>query len=85
MVPMVVGIWPVLLGGIYLMNHRKDKITGADKTTAVREAVDSTQAAADEKLKKVNEKAKADKEKAVDKAVKEALENAAKESGEEKS
>jgi hypothetical protein len=85
MVPMVVGIWPALLGGIYLMNRRKDQIIAAEKATAVKEAIDTTQSAADEKLKKANEKAKADKEKAIEKAVKEALENAAKEQGEENS
>jgi len=89
MVPMVVGIWPVLLGGIYLINHRKDQISAAEKASAVKEAINTTQAAANEKLKIANEKAKADKEKAiekaVDRAVKETLGNAKKDRGEEKS
>jgi formate dehydrogenase iron-sulfur subunit len=34
-VPMVVGLWPVLLTGIYAMNKRKDKIAAEEKAKAV--------------------------------------------------
>jgi hypothetical protein len=82
-VPIIVGLWPALLGGIYVMTHTKEKAATREKNSAVREAIETTQAAADEARKKAAEKAKADKEKAVDLAVKKALEKAAKESAEE--
>lgn len=84
-VPLIVGVWPALLGGIYLMSHRKEKIAAREKKDAVKNAVDSTQAAADEAMKKAAEKAKMDREKAVEIAVKKALEEATKEKGGEES
>jgi Fe-S-cluster-containing dehydrogenase component len=79
-VPIILGVWPALLGGIYLMTRTKEKAAARDKDSAVKRAIDETQAAADEARKKAAEKAKADQEKAVDRAVKKALEKAAKES-----
>jgi formate dehydrogenase iron-sulfur subunit len=32
-VPMVVGLWPVLLTGIYAMSKRKEKIAAEEKAT----------------------------------------------------
>jgi ferredoxin len=82
-VPIILGVWPALLGGIYIMTRTKEKAAARDKDSAVREAIETTQAAADEVRKKAAEKAKADQEKAVERAVKKALEKAAKESAEE--
>jgi len=82
-VPVIAGVWPALLGGIYLMTRTKEKTSAREKATAVREAIDATQAAADEARKKAAEKAKADQEKAVQAAVKKALDQAAKESAKE--
>jgi Fe-S-cluster-containing dehydrogenase component len=82
-VPIVIGLWPALLGGIYLMNQSQRKSAAQEKATAVKEAIETTQAAADESMKKAAEKAKADKEKAVDAAVKKALSEAAKAKAEE--
>jgi Fe-S-cluster-containing dehydrogenase component len=82
-VPIILGVWPAILGGIYVMTRTKDKAAARDKDSAVREAIEATQAAADEAKKKAAEKAKADQEKAVERAVKKALEKAAKESAEE--
>jgi len=73
-VPMVVGIWPVLLTGIYAMSKRKEKIAKEEKENAVAEAVAATEAAATEKLNTAMNKAKQEKEAAVEKAVKAALE-----------
>lgn len=81
MVPIVIGMWPILLGGIYLINRRKDQAALKEKNDEVAAAVAQTQAAADEKAKAAEEKAKKDKEFAVEKAVKKALEDAAKDSG----
>jgi Fe-S-cluster-containing dehydrogenase component len=83
LVPVIVGVWPALLGGIYLVNRRKDKIAEREKQIAVEKAIETTQAAADEVREKTKEKAKADGEKAVEMAVKKALEEAANREGKE--
>jgi hypothetical protein len=78
-VPIIIGVWPALLGGVYLMSQSRQRNAAREKAAAVKEATETTQAAADEAMKSAIEKAKADKEKAVEKAVKKALEEAAKE------
>jgi formate dehydrogenase iron-sulfur subunit len=83
LVPPVVGIWPALLGGIYLISRRNEKNAARDREEAVQTAVDATQAAANEAMKKAREKADQDKEKAVELAVKKALEAATKEKDKE--
>lgn len=80
-VPMVVGLWPVLLTGIYAMNKRKEKIARREREAAVASAVSETEAQARDNLDKAMEKARADKEKSVETAVKKALEDAAREAG----
>jgi Fe-S-cluster-containing dehydrogenase component len=82
-VPIVIGLWPALLGGVYLMTQSQRRIAAQEKAAAVKEAIDTTQAAADEAMKSAAEKAKADKEKAVERAVKKALDEAAKAKAEE--
>jgi Fe-S-cluster-containing dehydrogenase component len=82
-VPAIVGVWPALLGGVYLMNQRKEKIAKKEKEAAVNEAVAKTQAAADDAMKSAAEKAKVEREKAVENAVKKALQEAAKQKGKE--
>jgi formate dehydrogenase iron-sulfur subunit len=77
-VPMVVGLWPVLLTGIYAVNKRKEKIAAEEQRDAVADAVGQTQSAADEKLAAAMEKAAKDQESAVEREVKKALEEAAK-------
>ena len=77
-VPIVVGLWPVLLTGIYAINKRKEKIAAQEQENAVTEAVAQNQAAADEKLTVALEKAAKDQEAAVEREVKKALEEAAK-------
>jgi hypothetical protein len=78
-VPIIIGVWPAVLGGIYVMTRTKEKAAARQLDSAVREAIETTQAAADEARKAAAEKAKADREKAVESAVKKALEKAAKE------
>ncbi len=60
MVPIVIGMWPVLLGGIYVITKRKDKIAQLEKNSAVEGAINETQTKADAKAKEASEKAKAD-------------------------
>jgi len=83
MVPMVIGIWPVLLGGIYAISKRKEIISRREKESAVENAVSETKADADTKAKAAAERFKKEKESAIDRAVKKALEDAAKENGKE--
>jgi formate dehydrogenase iron-sulfur subunit len=77
-VPIVVGLWPVLLTGIYAINKRKEKIAAEEQRAAVDEAVAKADAAAEDKLKAALEKAEKDKAAAIEKEVKKALEEEAK-------
>lgn len=77
-VPMVVGLWPVLLTGIYAINKRKEKISLEEKELAVASAVEATNSAAEKKLSAALEKANKQKEAAIQKEVKKALDDAAK-------
>ena len=82
-VPMVVGLWPVLLGGIYGINKRKEKIEKEEKAQAVAAAVEAAEAEAKAKMKEAMEFQEKQKEKAIEKAVSKALEEAAKAAEEE--
>lgn len=77
-VPIVVGVWPLLLTGIYAISKRKEKIH-EDEITA---AVAATKAADEEKtqqqLKDLRTKLEKEKETAIQREVKKALEEAAK-------
>jgi Fe-S-cluster-containing dehydrogenase component len=77
-VPIVVGLWPVLLTGIYAINKRKEKIAAEEQHEAVTVAVAQNQAEADAKLATAMAKAAKDQEAAVTREVKKALEEAAK-------
>jgi Fe-S-cluster-containing dehydrogenase component len=76
-VPMVVGLWPVLLTGIYAMNRRKDKIADQQRQAAVEQALAQAKAEAQDQLRVAQEKAAQDKEAAIAREVKKALEEAA--------
>jgi formate dehydrogenase iron-sulfur subunit len=80
-VPMVVGLWPVLLGGIYAINKRKEKIAAQEQQAAVEAAVDRANAEAQTKLKAALDKAEKDKRTAVEREVQKALEAAKAEGG----
>jgi formate dehydrogenase iron-sulfur subunit len=77
-VPIVAGLWPVLLTGIYAVSKRKDKIAKEEKLMAVSEAVAKAQEKAEAKLHRALAKAETDKKAAIEKEVKKALEEAAK-------
>lgn len=78
-VPMVVGLWPVLLTGVYAIAKRRDKIAAEETAQAVTQALTQADHQAQSKLKAALDKAAKEKEAAVAKAVKEALDAAAKE------
>ena len=80
-VPIVVGLWPVLLTGVYAMSRRKDKIAETEKADAVKEALDRASAEAETRLADALAKAESEKQKAIEKAVKSALEEAAEKAG----
>jgi hypothetical protein len=82
-VPMVIGLWPVLLTGIYAVNKRKEKIAAREQADAVAAAVEAANTEAADKLSAALEKAEKAKATAVDKAVKKALEEAEKARAEE--
>jgi len=91
-VPIVVGIWPVFLVGMYGMTKRREKIAAEEKEKAVMIAAAIEKEEGEKKLSKAMEKAQLEKEKALEraeiekeKAVKEALEKAADKSSEEES
>lgn len=85
-VPMVVGLWPVFLAGMYGMTKRREKIAEEEKDLAVVQAVEAANDQAEERMTAALAKAEADKRKALEKAgqekekaVKEALESMNKE------
>ncbi len=82
-VPIVAGLWPVLLTGIYAMNKRKEKIAKEETGLAVAAAVEQTQTEADAKKKAEIEALNKMKQKEIEKAVSKALEEAAKPEKEE--
>lgn len=72
-VPLVVGLWPVLLTGSYAMNKRREKIAKEELKTAVTVSVEMANVAADEKIKAALQKADSIKKKEIENAVKKAL------------
>jgi Fe-S-cluster-containing dehydrogenase component len=79
-VPIVVGLWPVLLTGIYAMSQRKDKVSEEEKADAVAEAVAAAESKAEQNLSNKMKEAAKEKEFAIKKALEEA---AKKQEGEE--
>ncbi len=77
-VPMVAGLWPVLLGGVYAINKRREKIEKQEKEQAVAEALAKAKEEAKAEMDQAMKFAEKQKEKAVEKAVSQALEEAAK-------
>jgi Fe-S-cluster-containing dehydrogenase component len=77
-VPVIAAMWPVLLGGIYAVSKRKDKVASEERMQAVAAALAKAREEAQAKLDKAMEKAEAEKKSAVEREVKKALEEAAK-------
>ncbi len=82
-VPMVVGLWPVLLTGVYAISKRKDKIAKEEQDEAVHQTRTELTQEMNTKLSALKDKMTKEKEKAVDQEVKKALEEAAKKAEEE--
>jgi Fe-S-cluster-containing dehydrogenase component len=77
-VPIVVGLWPVLLTGIYAITQRKEKVSAEEQRTAVAEAVKAAHSKAETEMARALEKAEKDKESAIKQAVKKAVDEAVK-------
>ena len=82
-VPIVVGLWPVLLTGVYAMSQRKEKIASAEQADAVSAALTQAAAEANQKMSAAMEQAGKDKEAAIEREVKKALEEAAQKQAEQ--
>jgi len=72
-VPIIVGLWPVLLTGAYAMNKRREKIVKEEQKTAIAVSVEEANAKSNEKLDAALKKAERMKLKEIDSAVKKAL------------
>jgi len=80
-VPMVAGLWPVLLGGVYAISKRKDKVSDEEKRDAVKRAVERASADAEKTLSAALTKAEVDNKRLIEIEVKRAVEQALKENG----
>lgn len=77
-VPIVVGLWPVLLTGIYAISRRRDKIAAEEQQEAVRAAQNAAEEEMKRRIAEVKAQAAKEKEVAIKKEVKKALEDAEK-------
>lgn len=76
-IPLIVGLWPVLLTGIYAISKRKDAIAAMERQAAVAEALATEKDQSRVQLENVKKKYLAEKDAAVQTAVKNALADAA--------
>ncbi|MCG6911604.1 MAG: 4Fe-4S dicluster domain-containing protein [Deltaproteobacteria bacterium] len=83
-VPIVVGLWPVLLTGIYAISRRKDQIAAQERIEAIAATVADANEEMKVKLAELKDKMNKEKEAAINLEVKKALEEAAKPSEAEK-
>jgi len=75
-VPLVVGLWPVLLGGIWAVSQRKDKIANEERVLAVKEALSKAADEAEKKLHEELNKAEMASNRRIEVEVKKAVEEA---------
>lgn len=75
-VPVVAGLWPVLLTGIYAVSKRKDKIAAQERRQAVRAALTKASEDAEAKLSKALEQAEMSHKRLLEVEVKKAVEEA---------
>jgi len=83
-VPIVVGLWPVLLTGIYAISRRKDQIAEKERIEAVAATVADANEEMTVKLAALKDKMSKEKEAAINLEVKKVLEEAAKQAEAEK-
>ncbi|MCK5695047.1 MAG: 4Fe-4S dicluster domain-containing protein [Desulfobacula sp.] len=78
-VPIIVGLWPVLLTGVYAISKRKDKIAKEEKEDALKAAELQANEDMNQKLEELREKITKEKTAAINFEVKKALEEVSKE------
>ena len=83
-VPIIVGLWPVLLTGVYAISKRKDKIAKDEQDQALQAASVQATEEMNQKIEALREKMVKEKTAAINFEVKKALEEAAKEKEAEK-
>jgi formate dehydrogenase iron-sulfur subunit len=77
-VPIIVGLWPVLLTGIWAISRRKDQIADQERIAAVAATTADANEEMQAKLAELKDKMSKEKEAAINLEVKKALEEAAK-------
>ncbi|WP_421901397.1 sulfate respiration complex iron-sulfur protein HmcB [Maridesulfovibrio sp.] len=82
-VPMVAGLWPVLLGGIYAVSKRNSKIADEEREEAVKNALAKASSEAEKTLSDALEKADVANKRKIEVEVKKAVEEALKPAEEE--
>jgi len=82
-VPIVVGLWPVLLTGVYAISKRKEKIADQEKEDAVQKTSSEATQEMNKQLSQLRDKMTREKETAVKNEVKKALDEAAKKAEED--
>ncbi|MFO7912058.1 MAG: hypothetical protein R6V15_07835 [Desulfotignum sp.] len=74
--PIVVGLWPVLLTGVWAINKRKEKIAEQEQAAAVQAAKEQAAREKTKALEALQQKLAKEKETAIAAEVKKALEEA---------
>ena len=82
-VPIVVGLWPILLTGIYAISKRKEKLAKEELNEAVASTLSSANEATEKKLAELKDKMEKQKEAAINLEVKKALKEAAEQAKED--
>ncbi len=72
-IPVIVGLWPVLLTGIYAISKRKDSIAAQERQGAVAATQAEAEAQTKQQLAALKKKHQTEKEAAIEAAVKKAL------------
>jgi len=82
-VPIVVGLWPVLLTGVYSISKRKEKIADEERKEAVETATDLATTEMNKQIAQLKTKMTKEKDTAIKNEVKKALDAAAKKAAEQ--
>lgn len=78
-VPIIVGLWPLLLTGIYAISKHKEKISEEERVSAVAKTASTADEELKSKLSELKDKMTKEKEEAINREVEKALEEARKE------
>ena len=81
-VPIIVGLWPVLLTGVYAISKRKDKIAAQEQEAAVALTITASKQDTQTQLDALRQKMTQEKTSAINFEVKKALEEASKQAKE---